>query len=439
MQTMDKLNVQGLMKRGRVVQSLFRKEVLDAKAASVYGVVRLATPISHQLWSLVALGIAASIVVWLVVGKYTRREHVAGSLVPQAGLINVSAQAIGTISRIQASEGDVVRAGDPLLHLSGERSSASMGETASSVSIQLRLQLERLQADLINTQQLAERQASDLRMQRQMAQRQIQQLDQQIVVEQHEVDDLSSMLKRFESIAGKGFVSGLQVQQQRSQKVEAEQQVKTLGRQRVEAVQQLRSVEDQLTQLPLTTATKLDELHRQVAQSKQALAQNEAERETVVRAPEDGVISTVLVKTGQTATTGQALLTMTPKGSLLQAQLLVPSSAIGFVREGTDVVLHYQAFPYQKFGIQRGRVARISRNALTPAEITTLLGQQAPAEALYRVDVRLFRQEIEAYGRMEPLKPGMAVDADLLLDQRRMIEWILEPLYGMARRYGSGH
>ncbi|WP_446333791.1 HlyD family secretion protein [Burkholderia pseudomallei] len=419
--------------------SLFRKQVLDARSTSMLGTIRLVTPISHRLWSVIAVGIAASIAIWLFVGQYTRREHVAGSLVPQAGLINVSAQAIGTITRIQASEGDVVRAGDPLLHLSGERSSATMGETASSVSAQLRLQLERLQADLINTQQLAERQASDLRMQRQMAQHQIQQLDQQIVVEQHEVDDLSVMLKRFEGMAGEGFVSGLQVQQQRSQTVEAEQQVKALGRQRVEAEQQLRSVEDQLTQLPLTTATKLDELHRQVAQSRQALAQNEVERETVVRAPEDGGISTVLVKTGQAVTTGQPLLTMTPKGSLLQAQLLVPSSAVGFVHEGTDVVLHYQAFPYQKFGIQHGRVVRISRNALTPVEVTTLLGQQAPAEALYRVDVRLFRQDIEAYGRMESLKPGMAVEADLLLDRRRMIEWILEPLYGMARRYGSGH
>ncbi len=424
---------------GVLMLSLFRKEVLDARSTSMLGTIRLVTPISHQLWSLVAAGMAVSIAVWLFAGKYTRREHVAGSLVPQAGLINVSAQALGTITRIQVSEGDVVHAGDPLLHLSGERSSASMGETASNISAQLRLQMERLRADLINTQQLAERQASDLRMQRQMAQHQIQQLDQQIVVEQHEADDLSSMLKRFESMAGQGFVSGLQVQQQRSQKVETEQQVKTLGRQRVEAEQQLRGVEDQLIQLPLTTATKLDELHRQIAQSRQALAQNEAERETVVRAPEDGVISTVLVKTGQTVTTGQALLTMTPKGSLLQAQLLVPSSAIGFVREGTDVILHYQAFPYQKFGIQRGRVVRISRNALTPAEITTLLGQQAPTEALYRVDVRLFRQEIEAYGRMESLKPGMAVDADLLLDRRRMIEWILEPLYGMAHRYGSAH
>ncbi|CAJ4415566.1 antibiotic ABC transporter [Burkholderia pseudomallei] len=422
---------------GVLMLSLFRKEVFDARSTSMFGTIRLATPISHQLWSLVAVGMAASIAVWLFAGQYTRREHVAGSLVPQAGLINVSALVIGTITRIQASEGDVVHAGDPLLHLSGERSSATMGETASNISAQLRLQMQRLQADLINTQQLAERQASDLRMQRQMAQHQIQQLDQQIVVEQHEADDLSSMLKRFESMAGQGFVSGLQVQQQRSQKVEAEQQVKTLGRQRVEAEQQLRGVEDQLIQLPLTTATKLDELHRQIAQSRQALAQNEVERETVVRAPEDGVISTVLVKTGQTVTTGQALLTMTPKGSLLQAQLLVPSSAIGFVREGTPVVLHYQAFPYQKFGIQQGRVLRISRNALTPAEITTLLGQQAPTEALYRVDVRLFRQEIEAYGRMESLKPGMAVDADLLLDRRRMIEWILEPLYGMAHRYGS--
>jgi membrane fusion protein len=27
----------------------------------------------------------------------------------------------------------------------------------------------------------------------------------------------------------------------------------------------------------------------------------------------------------------------------------------------------------------------------------------------------------------------MAVDADILLDRRRLIEWVLEPLYGASR------
>jgi membrane fusion protein len=55
------------------------------------------------------------------------------------------------------------------------------------------------------------------------------------------------------------------------------------------------------------------------------------------------------------------------------------------------------------------------------------------SEPLYRVLVELDQQTVSAYGRAEPLKPGMTVDADILLDQRRLIEWVLEPLYGVVR------
>jgi membrane fusion protein len=56
---------------------------------------------------------------------------------------------------------------------------------------------------------------------------------------------------------------------------------------------------------------------------------------------------------------------------------------------------------------------------------------------LYRVLVKLRNQDIQAYGKQQALLPGMSVDADLLLDHRRMIQWIFEPLYGMARRGGG--
>ncbi|TAM59017.1 MAG: HlyD family efflux transporter periplasmic adaptor subunit [Rhodanobacter sp.] len=418
-------------------QGLFRQEAIDAQTAPSLGTVRLATPVSHQVWTLAALGVAAGIVVWLFVGQYTRREHVTGSLVPQAGLINVTARSAGTVTKIDIAEGAIVHAGDVLLTISSERSSASMGDTSAAISAQLRLQQARLQSDIADTQHLADEQARDLHMQQNMLQKQIHQVDAQLAIEQRQVDGFSALLKRLQSLGAKGYVSALDIQQQQTQELNAEGQVKSLARQRYESMQQWSSASDQLTQLPLATAAKLDALRSQMAQNEEALAQSEADRATVLRAPSDGVVSAMLIKPGQAVTAGQSLLALMAKDSPLQAQLLVPSSAIGFVHVGSDVVLHYQAFPYEKFGVQHGTVAGISRSALTPSEITTLLGQQPPQEALYRVQVRLATQHIEAYGTLQPLKPGMVLDADMLLDKRRMIEWVFEPLYGMGRRYAG--
>lgn len=418
---------------------LFRQEAIEAQETPSLGTIRLATPVSHQVWTLAITSIAVAILAWLFVGQYARREHVAGSLVPQAGLLTLTARSAGSVTSVAVAEGAVVHAGEALLTVSDDRSSASMGDTSAVISTQLRQQQARLQVGLADTQHLADEQADDLRMQQRMLTDQVRQVDAQLAIEQRQVGDLSALLHRLQALGTKGYVSALDIQQQRTQELDAEGQVKSLARQRSESERQLKSVTDQLTQLPLTTAGKLNDLRNQLAQNQQSLAQSETDRATVVRAPKDGVVSSVLIQPGQTVAAGQSLLAVMPQGSLLQAQLLVPSSAIGFVHVGTPVVLHYQAFPYEKFGVQHGTVARISRSALTPSEITTLLGQQPPPEALYRVEVQLAAQSIEAYGKPVSLKPGMALDADLLLDRRRMIEWIFEPLYGMGHRLaGNG-
>ena len=167
--------------------------------------------------------------------------------------------------------------------------------------------------------------------------------------------------------------------------------------------------------------------------------QNEAARATVLRAPRTGVVSAVLAREGQMVASGQPLLSILPAGAVLRAQLLVPSRAIGFVAPDSRVVLRYQAFPYQKFGQHYGRVVEISRSALTPAEVSALVGQQVE-EPLYRIEVALDSQHVMAYGKAEPVRPGMAVDADILLERRRLIEWVFEPLYGIGRRWeGASH
>ncbi|HGM7285264.1 TPA: HlyD family efflux transporter periplasmic adaptor subunit [Stenotrophomonas maltophilia] len=130
---------------------------------------------------------------------------------------------------------------------------------------------------------------------------------------------------------------------------------------------------------------------------------------------------------GKSVVAGEPLLSLLPEGSMLQAQLLVPSSGIGFVREGDLVLLRHQAYPYQKFGAHEGRVLNISRSAISSADASV-------SEPVYKVLVSLRSQTVQAYGLQEPLRPGMRVDADIVGDRRKIYEWVLEPLYSVSGR-----
>jgi membrane fusion protein len=169
----------------------------------------------------------------------------------------------------------------------------------------------------------------------------------------------------------------------------------------------------------------------------QQSAENEARQRIVVRAPQDGVVTGVLAAIGQNVTPVAALASLLPADAKLQAQLFAPSSAVGFVRPEQTVQLRYQAFPYQKFGHQTGSVTQVSRSPLQAAELAGLplpAAISANGEPLYRITVTLDHQSVAAYGQAQALSPGMQLEADVLLDRRRLIEWLFEPVLGIAGR-----
>ena len=99
--------------------------------------------------------------------------------------------------------------------------------------------------------------------------------------------------------------------------------------------------------------------------------------------------------------------------------------------------LRYEAFPHQKFGQYDGVVRSVSRSTVGPAE---LAGDGAPlpgltaGEPVYRVTVELAAQTATAYGEPVPLQPGMQLEADVLIETRRLYQWVLDPLYSLTGR-----
>ena len=118
-------------------------------------------------------------------------------------------------------------------------------------------------------------------------------------------------------------------------------------------------------------------------------------------------------------------LEIIPLNANLQAELFFPTRAFGFVRPGQQVRMLYDAFPYQKFGAYRGTVKNVSHTILTGNETTGPITLKEPA---YRVSVALERPDIDAYGLKMPLQPDMLLKADVVLEQRSLMRWLLDPV-----------
>ena len=158
----------------------------------------------------------------------------------------------------------------------------------------------------------------------------------------------------------------------------------------------------------------------------------EARRLQFVTAPIGGRIAALPVVTGQTVNAGATVAVIVPEGGQLEAELLAPSRAIGFVRPGQQVQISLQAFPYQRFGTVPGRIRLVSSTVLAPSEVAIQgLNIQEPT---FRIRVSLGQESMQAYGESYPLQPGMLVSGDIVFDRRTLIQWLFDPIYAVAGR-----
>jgi membrane fusion protein len=370
-------------------------------------------------------------------GHYTRRYHANGALAPELGLLPVTARVPATVLTLNVSEGQIVRKGTTLLTLSTERRDAGGAAVSQTMGSELHAQARQLEASVAENEALTAQRADALRAQRADLAQQIEQMQRQIGFQRENAAIYDELLQKIMPLAAKGYISAFQLQQQKSAAIDSQIQQRSLVRQQFDLSRQLRALDGDLAELPFTSKTKREEIERSLSQVHQQLAANEADGAAALVAPEDALVAAVLVNPGQAVGPGQSLLTLVPQASQLQARLFVASAASGFIRPGARVALRYKAFPFQKFGLAYGTVKAISHNAINPIDLGALYGGVPPTDPMFRVTVTLDRQNAVAYGRAEPLRPGMELEADFMLDRRRLIEWIFEPLYGAGKRWAS--
>jgi len=175
---------------------------------------------------------------------------------------------------------------------------------------------------------------------------------------------------------------------------------------------------------------ELSQIRVQISQLEDAKTGLEASTQYMVRSPVAGRVTALQGSVGQSVASSSPVVMIMPEGSDLIATLLAPSRSAGFLEPEQDVNLMVDAFPYQKFGVQKGTIKEISETPFKPGELDSPIPFQ---EAVYRITVSLNKQTVSAYGKEVALKSGMTLQGDLITDRRTLLQWMLDPLLSMRR------
>jgi membrane fusion protein len=414
---------------------LFRSEALAHQQQKLYGTILLARPLSFTAITLLFIVMAAGLIAFFLLFGFSRKEVVPGVLLPEHGLIRIYAQQPGVVLERKVYDGQIVKQGDVLFVMSSERSSSAKGDTQSAIGETLTSRITRLRNELSQQQQQTRQQQAALDKRRIALKGQQEQIDSEIALQQKRVQLAEASTQRYTDLQKSNFISEAQVQEKSADLLDQQSRLRILERGRSSLAVDVSTIEADLRDLPLRAQREASGIERSITELEQGIVQNEAQRELVVRATQAGRITALTAEPGQGVVANQALATLLPVDDKLEAELYAPTRSIGFIKPGAKVLVRYQAFPYQKFGQHEGVVREITRSALQPGEIGTLMTRDpASTEPLYRIRVALNDQAVRAYGYDEALRAGMQLDASLVLEHRKLYEWIIEPLYSVTGR-----
>jgi hemolysin D len=190
---------------------------------------------------------------------------------------------------------------------------------------------------------------------------------------------------------------------------------------------------------------KEDEAKQDLIKANQQLAL------TVLRSPISGTVQQLAIHTvGGVVTPAQTLLTVIPDQQQLIVEASIDNQDIGFVKVGQEARVKVSAFDFIRFGAIDGKVVSISRDVAdqAPSQLPQYDGYSVASvdsksrdingsnnqsslsnEPRYIAYISISHIDIKTdIGRL-PLQPGMGVLAELKTGRRRILNYLLSPVF----------
>ena len=179
----------------------------------------------------------------------------------------------------------------------------------------------------------------------------------------------------------------------------------------------------------LRTQEQLKDTQTQIASTESQIAQTLSQVESlklqlkqrIVRSPIDGTIFEFPVsKPGEVVQPGQRIAQIAPKNTDVILKASMPIQDSGFLKVGMPVKVKGEADPDQEYGMGEGKVTWGSPDSKI---------QQTPQgnSESFELDITLNQQYVDNGEKRVSLAPGQTADAEVIIRQRRIIDFVLDP------------
>ena len=385
---------------------------------------------------------AGIILPWAMLSRVDETGSARGRIEPQGKTLKLDAPVAGKVSAVKVKEGQTVKAGQTLLEMESEIPRTDLQQTQAKLEGQLNrvTQLESMknQLEIAIRAQQQQSQAQQSAQQAEIASSQ-QRLNfnknaYALAKERLRRDLLE--VKRYRSVQKSGIVPQVTIVEAERAANESERLLNQTLSDAQQAEYDIKKQQSdyqnvfrtgQLTVLESERKVKeiqsqIGDVLSEVAQTKKQIQSLQLQlQQLVFRTPTAGTIFQLAVEnTGSVLEVGQTLAQIAPQGAAFVFRAQMPSGESGFLKVGMPVKLKFDAYPFQEYGVVSGHLGWISPDS------KAVESPQGKVEN-FELEVTLDQTYIQSQNKRIALTPGQTATAEVIVRQRRLIDFILDP------------
>lgn len=405
--------------------NLFRPEALDNSYTRLEGKVILINVPGLTKITVLLVTIIVTSLIFVSQASFSTYESVDGILKSAGSVLKVYPRQNSVITKLNVEEGQHVKAGDDLLSLrnNATRIAGTSGRELEKIELEFQLGNLDTKKNTMESRYQFEREKLNIRINNNI--QKISTLARKISLLHEREKIMNALYQGKQKMLADGGISQNDVNTARIDYLLVQEDLHDRQAERKESQGALKQLNYDVKALPVNQRAESANIDNEISQMKKQLIQLQGQIEYTLQARQAGVVSNIVALEGEAVSANFPLLAITAAEEDLLAELYIPSRAIGFIKKGLKVYIRFDAFPHQHYGDIEGEVYEMSNVLLFPTEWPNPLILQVP---VYRIKVKLSADTILAKGQQIKLQRGLRLNADIVLEEKTVLEYLLSPL-----------